>query len=476
MIQPRIPKILVSVLLGLVLVSCDVNELPVVGLQPTQPPAQSPVVEPLPDTVSAKGVVVPHKKADLSFKVAGRIQQILVSAGDAVVAGQELARLERRDLDQAVLQAQAGLSSAQAELAKAQAGARPEEIAAAEAVVGIAEAGVKAGEGAVEIAKGNLARAQADLESAQSAVDVAQSNQAAAQATLDSAQASLNKLLAGSTQRDIQIAQKQVDLAQNELWGYQRERDEDIPGLEGDIDVAEVTVQIAELQLAQLKDPARVEDVSMARSQVAEAKADVQTAAAQLAQSKTSVTRAQAGVQTAQAQMAQAEADLEGAKAQVDQDQAELDLLRAGTREEDIAVAAAAVSEAEVALADAQSRLDDSILKAPFNGTVGEVLVDEGELVAPEVAIIRVGDLTQLSVETEDLSEVDVHRVMVGQEATLTADALEGETFQGTVSRIAPIATDHRGDTVYTVRIDLGIGPESALRWGMSTFVEIDTQ
>jgi HlyD family secretion protein len=476
MIQFRILRIAMGVLLGLVLVSCGVNELPLVGSQPTPLPLPSPVVEPLADTVSAKGVVVPDKQADLSFQVAGRVQQILVSEGDAVVAGQELARLETRDLEQAVLQAKAGLSSAQAELAKVQAGARPEEIAAAEAVVGIAQAGVKAAEGAVEIADGNLTRAQADQKAAESAVEVAKGSLAAAQATLNSAQASLDKLLAGSTQRDIQIAEKQVDLAQNELWGLQRERDEDISGLEGDIDVAEVTVEIATLQLEQLKDPARAEDVSMARSQVAEAKADVQTAEAQLAQAKTSVTRAQAGVQTAEAQLAQAEAEVESAKAQAVQDQAELDLLRAGSQAEDVAVAEAAVAEAETALAGAQSTLDDAVLKAPFDGTVGEVLVDEGELVSTQIAIIRLGDLTQLSVETEDLSEVDVHRVMVGQEATVTADALEGETFQGTVSRIAPIATDHRGDTVYTVRIDLGIGPESALRWGMSTFVEIAMQ
>jgi hypothetical protein len=29
---------------------------------------------------------------------------------------------------------------------------------------------------------------------------------------------------------------------------------------------------------------------------------------------------------------------------------------------------------------------------------------------------------------------------------------------------------------VYTVTVDLGVGPESGLRWGMSTFVEIEVE
>ena len=93
--------------------------------------------------VSAKAAVVPYKKADLSFKAVGRVQEVLVSEGQVVTAGQELARLETRDLEQAVRRAEAELKAAQAQLAKAQAGARPEEVALAEA--------------AVAIAKGNLA-------------------------------------------------------------------------------------------------------------------------------------------------------------------------------------------------------------------------------------------------------------------------------------------------------------------------------
>jgi multidrug resistance efflux pump len=320
-----------------------------------------------------------------------------------VTAGQELARLETRDLEQAVRRAEAGLKAAQAQLAKAKAGARPEEVALAEA--------------AVAIAQGNLA---------------------AAQATLSSAQASLNKLLAGPTERDLQIAEKQVELAKNELWGVQKQRDVSGGAIEGQVAAAESRVAIAQLQLEQLKAGARTEDIAMARAQMAQA---------------------QAGVQTAEAQVRQA--------------QAQLDLVKAGSRAEDIAVAEAAVAQAEAALAEAKNALEDAVLKAPFGGTIGAILINEGERASPQVPVIDLGDLTRLRVQTEDLSEVDISQVSVDQEATITIDALEGKKFQGKVVRIAPVASDRRGDKVYTVTMDLDPGSETGLRWGMGAFVQI---
>ena len=387
--------LIVAICLGLV--GCQAFPAP--AATPSPAPADKGVGE----VVSAKAVVVPYKEARLSFKVVGRVQKVLVSEGQAVTAGQELARLETRDLEQAVRQAEAGLKSAQAQLAKAKAGARPEEVALAEA--------------AVAIAQGNLA---------------------AAQATLSSAQANLDKLLAGPTAQDVQIAEKQVELAKNELWGLQKQRDVSWGVLDGQVGAAWSRVEIAQLQLDKLKAGARAEDMAMARAQVAQA---------------------QAGVQTAEAQVKQA--------------QAQLALVKAGSRAEDIAVAEAAVAQAEATLAAARNALEDAVLKSPFASTVGAVLVNEGELASLQVPVLRLGDLTRLQVQTEDLSEVDVSRVKVDQEVSITVDALEGKIFQGKVARVAPVAIDRRGDKVYTVTLDLDVGPEAGLRWGMSAFVQI---
>lgn len=449
--------------------------------------------------VVAEAVLIPYRQADLSFKAVGRVQQVLVAEGDQVRAGQELARLDTRDLEQAVLEAEAGLKQAQAQLSKAQAGPRPEEIAAADAAVAIAEAEAKAAESAVAVANGQLAAAQAQLlnvqasvSSAQIAVRVAQANLAAEQAALRSAQASLNKLVAGPTELELQIARKQVELAENELWGYQGQRDA-LGGAEGNsaqyeaaqgqVGAAGTRVEIANLQLQKLMAGALEEDRAIAEASVVQAQANVQIAQAQLQQanadmenSKSKVLEAQANVQTMEGQLAQAIAQHETALAQVQRAKAEANLVKAGTRAEDLAIAEATVAQAEAALMAAKNAMQAAVLIAPFDGTVGEILVQEGELASPEIVAVRLGDLTRLRVRTEDLNEVDINQVRVGQKAKITVDALPGKTFEGTVSHVGLLASDYRGDRVYTAVLDLESKPGDGLRWGMTAFAEIQAR
>ena len=381
--------------------------------------------------------------------------------------------MESRDLRQALSEAEAGLKSAQANLAKARAGARSQEISTAAASVAVAQASAKAVENAKQVSEGNLAAAEADRQAAAGAVAVARGNAAAAQATLSGAQAALNKLLAGPTQLEIQIAESQVERAKNELYALQKQRDASFNILEGQIAASEQLVKIAELQLQQLKAGARTEDIAAARAQVAQAQAGVQTAAGQAEQAQAQAQRAAANVRIAEAQVAQAGAEVDRAEAQVVQAQAQLDLLRAGSRPEDIAASEAAAAQAEAAVTAARNALADVILRAPFAGTIGAILMEAGELVTPQTPVIRLGDLTRLRVRTEDLGEGDVNLVRVGQPVRITIDALPDREFEGTVARIAPFASDLRGDKVYEVLVDLDLPQDSGLRWGMGTFVEI---
>ena len=165
------------------------------------------------DVVSATGVVVPIQEAALSMQASGRLVEILVSAGDEVQAGQELARIDTRDLQQARSNAEAGLKLAQAGLAKAKAGARPEEIATAQAGLRIVEAGATTAERAKIVAEGNVTAAKADQLAAASAVDVALGSQAAAQAAVAAAQANLDKVSQGAAPGALIAAQNDVDNA-----------------------------------------------------------------------------------------------------------------------------------------------------------------------------------------------------------------------------------------------------------------------
>ncbi len=425
--------------------------------------------------VSAQAVIVPHKSADLSFMASGRVQEILVSEGDLVTAGQTLVRLETRNLEQIVLQAEAGLVQAQANLSKAKAGARPQEVALAEAAVAIAEANARVAEAAVVVAEAKVATAQAAAEAAQAESDMAEAQVAVMQGALSAAQAKLDKATNGATEFDIQIAERQVDQALAAMRIIELIRPAARRYLLGALAANQTQVDIAELQLGGLKAGAEPEDLAAAQAAVTQAMSDLQAARGQFSQAEAQELVAQAQVRTAEAQVAQTRAEAEVAKTQVQKAQAELSTLKAGSREEDIAAATAEVAAATIALASAKNALGDATLKALFDGTVGAVEVNEGELVQPANPVITLGDLSLLRAETEDLSEVDIGRIKVGQRAAVTVDALDGQVVPGTVSRIAPVATERRGDTVYTISLDLDTASSASLRWGMTAFVEIDT-
>ena len=105
--------------------------------------------------------------AEVSFKVAGKVEARLVSEGEMVKAGQVVARLEGADLAQEVALRQAEVRAAEAALAELQAGSRPEEIAQVQAAVHAAqsrldefEAGSRPQE--IALAEASVQRALAD--------------------------------------------------------------------------------------------------------------------------------------------------------------------------------------------------------------------------------------------------------------------------------------------------------------------------
>jgi len=73
--------------------------------------------------------------AEVSFKIAGRVVERLVSEGETVQAGQLVARLDTGELVQEVALRNAEVRAAEAALAELETGSRPEEVAQAEAVV-----------------------------------------------------------------------------------------------------------------------------------------------------------------------------------------------------------------------------------------------------------------------------------------------------------------------------------------------------
>ena len=99
------------------------------GSAPAAPPAiAAPLELVAPGLVEAEG-----DRVELGFEAAGRIAGLEVAEGDAVVAGQVLARLDDRLAAARVARATAGLEAARARLALARRGARADELRAAAA-------------------------------------------------------------------------------------------------------------------------------------------------------------------------------------------------------------------------------------------------------------------------------------------------------------------------------------------------------
>lgn len=398
--------------------------------------------------VSAEAFVVPVKKAELSFEVGGRVASIEVKEGEDVTEGQALAKLDDTTLRTQVASAQSALTQAEGTLAQAQATLAEIKAPPTPAKVAQAEAA--------------LARAQAVL--AETIVGPTQEQIEVAKAEVAAAQASLNQVLAGTRDEDLQAASSRLLQAEADVRLAQADYDKYVYG---DPKVAEpygvalqkatLTYEAAKSEYNKLVNGATDEAIAVTRAGVA--------------QTQASLNQVLAG--STPEQIAQAQADVASA-------QAALNDLKAGATAEQIAaaeagvkIAEAGVEEAKAGVTSAQAELAKTELIAPFDGTVSDIVVDEGEIVSRSVAI-SLGDFSKWQNETDDLTEIDVVNVREGANVKISVDALPGEEFEGKVVRVAPKAETKAGDQTYTVLVDITKGDVSKLRWGMTTFVDIE--
>jgi RND family efflux transporter MFP subunit len=104
-----------------------------------------------------------------------------------------------------------------------------------------------------------------------------------------------------------------------------------------------------------------------------------------------------------------------------------------------IDVAKAAVTGAEVAL-------ENTLIRAPFDGTVLTKNADVGEMVAPMAAsissrsaVVTIADMSSLQVEA-DVSESNIERIVMNQPCEITLDAYPEVRYQGYVAKVVPTA------------------------------------
>jgi HlyD family secretion protein len=167
-----------------------------------------------------------------------------------------------------------------------------------------------------------------------------------------------------------------------------------------------------------------------------------------------------------------AQAHVAAAIAQRDLAQAQLDQLQNGPTLAQLDAARAGVAQAEAAVQAARAALNEATLLAPFDGTIAQITIDAGQVVAPGWVVVGIADMDSWQVQTDDLSEVDVVNIALGSPAQITVDALPEVTLEGIVASITPRAQTTRGDVTYTVKVDV-MGDDPRAYWGMTAQVEI---
>jgi len=357
-------------------------------------PAATPVAAgptPLPpvkssSATSAEGQIEPLQSATLSFSLGGEVADVLVKEGEAVKAGDVLARLRADELQAAVARAEAGVAAAKASEAQ-YLEQLPQQIAAAEAQVQAAKAQI-----ASATAKRNNS---ADIAAAEAALAQAQLDQKAAE---DAYKEILDKKQLGPTEEQARLA---VENAKRATEAAQ--------------------IRLNQIRRGSLSDAANAASLSAAEASLAAAKAN----------------------------LAQLKAEANG---------------------QPNPTYAAANQQAEATLASARARLAETELVASFAGTVAQLKIKVGETVAPGAPVAVLADFSGWQVKTDDLTEIKVPGVRVGQSATVKADALPDLALSGEVTLIGTVYEEKSGDVVYPVTVKLQTS-DPRLRWGMTVNV-----
>jgi len=192
------------------------------------------------------------------------------------------------------------------------------------------------------------------------------------------------------------------------------------------------------------------------------------------AQANAAVERASAATRVAQQEIAAAESDLALADSTFKRYQTlyerksvspqEFDEIKARehaalARRE---MARAGQEQAGAALAQANTTLDYTRIRAPFDGVVTERKVDPGALAAPGLPLFTVEDIRRYRLEVT-VNESDLRLVRLGLHVPVIVDAIGAATLAGTVTQIVPAADP--ASRSFVVKIELP--PNAQLRSGL---------
>jgi HlyD family secretion protein len=240
-----------------------------------------------------------------------------------------------------------------------------------------------------------------------------------------------------------------------------------------------------EARLAELQAGTRIEEIDRAQSQVQQSKARVEESQARLdlAQERFDRNRkllAQGAIalddlEASRTEVDQAAAVLSQSQAQLQESQRQWQQLKNGSRPETIAQAKAQVRATQGQKAALLVQLEDTRIRAPFDGTITQRYADPGAFVTPTTSASSTASATSTSIVAlaqgleilANVPEVDLTQLSLKQPVKIVADSYPDQEFEGTVRLIAPEAVKEQNVTSFQVRIALLSGFDR-LRSGMN--------
>jgi membrane fusion protein (multidrug efflux system) len=257
--------------------------------------------------------------------------------------------------------------------------------------------------------------------------------------------------------------------------------------------------------------------VAAAETAIASQTAAISRIDRQIEAAKTAVVQAQASITSAQADLDLAASDLkraqrlkqsdfvsaqalEQANAKQEKSEAAMETAKAGlaSAEANVAVLQAQRVEAERALDQDHNTLDQkkldldrTVIRAPFDGVIGNRNVQAGQYVSPGQRLLALVPLSEVYVDA-NYKETQLAGIHVGAPAEISVDAYDDRPVIGTVESIAPAsgavfsllpADNATGNftkvtqrVAVRIAIPADVAAERLLRPGMSVVVSIDSR
>src|SRR5207253_2899473 len=135
-----------------------------------------------------------------------------------------------------------------------------------------------------------------------------------------------------------------------------------------------------------------------------------------------------------------------------------------GASKADLAVTQAQLKVAQARVAIAQQRLDDTVIRAPGDGTILVKRAEVGTFLDPKgfqvpASLCDLADLRILEVEVW-VQERDLAKVAIGQPCAIRLEAFPDSTYRGRVVRLLPVADRAKASVGIRVRVEVPEGDE----------------